>query len=124
MGRQRIDTRMVCSVAHLSPSTLENTMATSSLLGIDNETTLASHNATGIDRLGPSDASDTGSDSAGAYSTEGDSDTDRYGTGERGGVQPSEDPVASDISPDHIETIDTLDTDEDDAAGHSSSIET
>lgn len=80
-------------------------MANSTLLGIETENTLPSHTATGIDSLGPSDASDTGSDSAGAYGSEADSDTDRFGTGERGGVEPSEDPVPRDILPDHIESV-------------------
>lgn len=87
-------------------------MATSSLLGIDVENTLPSHTATGIDSLGPSDASDTGSDSAGAYGSEADSDSDRFGTGERGGVEPSEDPVARDILPDHVENMTTVEPDE------------
>ena len=78
-------------------------MATSSLLGIDNGNLPATHSATGIDSLGPSDASDSGSDSAGAYSAEPDSDTDRFGTGERGSVQADEATDAQDILPDHIE---------------------
>ena len=78
-------------------------MATSSLLGIDSDNLPATHNATGIDSLGPSDASDSGSDSAGAYSAEPDSDTDRFGTGERSSVQADEPADARDILPDHIE---------------------
>lgn len=99
-------------IQFLSSHFLENTMATSSLLGVDTENTLPAHNATGIDSLGPSDTSDTGSDSAGAYGNEADSDTDRFGTGERGGVQPSEDPVARDILPDHVENMTTAEPDE------------
>ena len=49
-------------------------MATSSLLGIDSDNLPPLHSATGIDSLGPSDASDSGSDSAGAYSDEPDSE--------------------------------------------------
>lgn len=82
-------------------------MATSSLLGIDSDNLPASHSATGIDSLGPSDASDSGSDSAGAYSDEPDSDTDRFGTGERSSADQSERTDAQDILPDHIETLDT-----------------
>jgi hypothetical protein len=67
----------------------EHTMATSSLLGIDSDNLPPSHNATGIDSLGPSDASDSGSDSVGAYSDEPDSDTSS----------------AQDILPDHIEAM-------------------
>lgn len=78
-------------------------MATSSLLGIDTDNLPATHSATGIDSLGPSDASDSGSDSAGAYGSEPDSDTDRFGTGERSSVQPDEQAEARDILPDHIE---------------------
>lgn len=62
-------------------------MATSSLLGIDSDNLPPVHSATGIDSLGPSDASDSGSDSAGVYSADSDSDTDRFGTGERGSVE-------------------------------------
>lgn len=87
-------------------------MATSTLLGVETENALPFHTATGIDSLGPSDASDTGSDSAGAYGAEADSDTDRFGTGERGGVEPSEDPVPRDILPDHIESVTTVGRDE------------
>jgi hypothetical protein len=80
-------------------------MATSSLLGIDADNLPLAHSATGIDSLGPSDASDSGSDSAGAYSTESDSDTDRFGTGERGSVEPDPQPSARDILPDHVENM-------------------
>ncbi len=80
-------------------------MATSSLLGIDADNLPPAHSATGIDSLGPSDASDSGSDSAGAYSAETDSDTDRFGTGERGGVEPGTEPSARDILPDQVESV-------------------
>lgn len=85
-------------------------MATSSLLGIDSDNLPPSHSATGIDSLGPSDASDSGSDSAGAYSSESDSDTDRFGTGERSSVEPDEQASARDILPDHIENTGPDDT--------------
>lgn len=80
-------------------------MATSSLLGIDADNLPPAHSATGIDSLGPSDASDSGSDSAGAYSDEPDSDTDRFGTGERSSADPDEHPLSHDILPDHIESL-------------------
>lgn len=80
-------------------------MATSSLLGIDTDLPPPGHRATGIDSLGPSDASDSGSDSAGAYSDEPDSDTDRFGTGERRSAEPHEPPDAQDILPDHVESL-------------------
>lgn len=80
-------------------------MATSSLLGIDADNLPPAHSATGIDSLGPSDASDSGSDSAGAYSAETDSDTDRFGTGERGSVGPDAQATARDILPDHVEAV-------------------
>ena len=87
-------------------------MATSSLLGIGADNRPPAHNATGIDSLGPSDASDSGSDSAGAYGTESESDTDRSGTGERGSVDPAPEPTDTDILPDHV---DLLGADADDA---------
>ena len=80
-------------------------MATSSLLGIDEDNLPPTHSATGIDSLGPSDASDSGSDSAGAYSDEPDSDTDRFGTGERSSAEPDGSSRAQDILPDHIESL-------------------
>ena len=84
-------------------------MASSSLLGIDTDNLPPAHSATGIDSLGPSDASDSGSDSAGAYSAEADSDTDRFGTGERSGVEPAPQSSARDILPDHVESAAGLD---------------
>jgi hypothetical protein len=83
---------------------MEQAMATSSLLGIDTENLPPTHSATGIDSLGPSDASDSGSDSVGVYSTDSDSDTDRFGTGERGSVE-SDPTTARDILPDHVESM-------------------
>jgi hypothetical protein len=90
-------------------------MATSSLLGIDSDNIPPLHSATGIDSLGPSDASDSGSDSAGAYSDEPDSDTDRFGTGERSSADLSEHSSAQDILPDHIEAMGVDGTDAPDA---------
>ena len=80
-------------------------MATSSLLGIDTDNLPVSHSATGIESLGPSDASDSGSDSAGAYAADADADTDRHGTGERGSVDTADPPTARDILPDHVESM-------------------
>lgn len=80
-------------------------MASSSLLGIDSDNIPPAHRAKGIDSLGPSDASDSGSDSAGAYSDEPDSDTDRFGTGERSSADLSERSDGKDILPDHIEAM-------------------
>lgn len=88
-------------------------MATSSLLGIDTDNLPATHRATGIDSLGPSDASDSGSDSAGAYSAEADADTDRFGTGERSSVDNTAPPTARDILPDHVESMGTDEPDQD-----------
>lgn len=88
-------------------------MATSSLLGIDTDNLPATHSATGIDSLGPSDASDSGSDSAGAYSAEADADTDRFGTGERSSVDNAAPPAARDILPDHVESFGADEQDQD-----------
>lgn len=92
-------------------------MATSSLLGIDASHLPPTHSATGIDSLGPSDASDSGSDSAGAYSADNDSDTDRFGTGERASVDPTPPPDALDILPDHVESESAQGLREDDVDG-------
>ena len=66
--------------------------------------------------LGPSDSSDSGSDTAGPNVSDADldSDSDRFGTGEREAAD--RDPVGpegADIAPDHIERI----PDEDEDAG-------
>lgn len=64
----------------------------------------------GAGALGPSDSSDSGSDTHGASpsgpgDTELDSDTDRQGTGERAGVgRDTPAPDGADIDTDHIET--------------------
>lgn len=80
-------------------------MATSSLLGIDADQFPHAHNATGNDSMGPSDASDSGSDSAGVYGSDPDNDTDRYGTGERASVEPGLHRESRDILPDHVEDL-------------------
>ena len=80
-------------------------MANSSLLGIDADNLPPTHSATGNDSMGPSDASDSGSDSAGVYSADPEMDTDRYGTGERASVEPGLHREARDILPDHMESL-------------------
>lgn len=86
-------------------------MAKSSLLGIDADNLPPLHSATGNDSLGPSDASDSGSDSAGVYGTDPDNDTDRHGTGERASVEPGLHREARDILPDHMEAFAADDAD-------------
>ncbi len=93
-------------------------MATSSLLGIDADNLPPTHSATGNDSMGPSDASDSGSDSAGVYGSDPENDTDRYGTGERASVEPGLRRESRDILPDHVEELadnDTGDIPSDDA---------
>lgn len=102
-------------------------MATSPLLGIDADD-IPTRSPTGIDSMGPSDVSDSGSDSLGVYSADPDSDTDSQGAGERRSVDRSPEPDAFDILPDHVENLvpndDILAVPEDetdgDAAGTSS----
>jgi hypothetical protein len=84
-------------------------MAKSSLLGIDADNLTPLHSAKGNDSLGPSDTSDSGSDSAGVYDSDPDNDTDRQGTGERASVEPDLARDARDILPDHLETLDSDD---------------
>jgi len=64
----------------------------------------------GTESLGPSDSSDGGSDVAGGAAprnigdAELDSDSDRFGTGERRGAAPDEEvPEGADIAPDKVE---------------------
>jgi len=64
----------------------------------------------GTSALGPSDSSDSGSDSQHAARRLGDalldSDSDRSGTGERAGATPdTEIEAGSDIAPDHVEEM-------------------
>jgi hypothetical protein len=79
-------------------------MATSPLLGIDADN-LPTHSPTGIDSMGPSDVSDSGSDSLGVYSADPDSDTDSQGSGERRSVDRTPEPDDLDILPDHVENL-------------------
>ncbi len=104
-------------------------MATSSILG--GTTVPERHPGTGTDALGPSDSSDSGSDVAGeramatgpddpdnlgAVPSNTDSDTDRFGTGERASATPgARDREAGDILPDSVRNSpsDALDFDRD-----------
>jgi hypothetical protein len=75
------------------------------------------HRGHGTRALGPSDSSDSGSDTVGAAGglddSELDSDSDRSGTGERASASGST-PEGADIAPDHIERVDGADDDEND----------
>lgn len=78
-------------------------MAHSNLLGEENvDTSTAS--ATGTDSLGPSDSTDSGSDTVGTLGyDEFHSDSDRYGTGERAAVESKSGQPGADILPDHLD---------------------
>lgn len=125
MGGRGLPARALNPRAHVHQQ--EHTMATSPLLGIDADD-LPTHSPTGIDSMGPSDLSDSGSDSLGVYGADPDSDTDSQGSGERRSVGRSSEPDAVDILPDHVESMvpsdDNLavpeDETDDDAAGTSS----
>jgi hypothetical protein len=73
-------------------------MAYSSILGAD----IAPQQPGGRDAeaLGPSDSSDTGSDTIGTH--EAHADSDAVGTGERGSVTPGEGREGGDILPDRV----------------------
>lgn len=73
-------------------------MAYSSILGAE----VAPINPEGRDseRLGPSDNSDSGSDTLGTHEAHADSDS--RGTGERGSVTPGEGREGGDILPDRV----------------------
>jgi hypothetical protein len=76
-------------------------MATSSILGGDRVPTAPS--GTDMASLGPSNSSDSGSDSVGALGPEElDSDSDAGGTGERASVDPLMAGNGFDILPDHL----------------------
>jgi hypothetical protein len=71
----------------------------------------------GTSALGPSDSSDSGSDVQGARDADFgdanlDSDTDRYGTGERADVGGTIEPDGVDIAPDRIEKVEGEDEEE------------
>lgn len=76
-------------------------MAYSSILGADT----APEQPVGRDAqvLGPSDNSDTGSDTIGT--SEAHADSDAVGTGERGSVTPGEGEEGGDILPDHVVSV-------------------
>ncbi|WP_332823572.1 hypothetical protein [Ramlibacter sp.] len=73
-------------------------MAYSSIVGADNAP--AHPSGRGSDLLGPSDNSDSGSDTVGT--TEAHEDSDAAGTGERGVVAGRDPREGSDIMPDHV----------------------
>jgi hypothetical protein len=77
-------------------------MATSSILGGEHAAVQSS--GRGADLLGPSDSSDSGSDSVGELGPDQrDSDTDRFGTGERASADLSDSGRGTDILPDHVD---------------------
>lgn len=86
----------------LHPAMKGFAMATSSILGADRAPSLPS--GTDVESLGPSDSTDSGSDSVGAFGhDELASDTDAAGTGERAAIEPMLDADSRDILPDHVE---------------------
>ena len=85
-------------------------MATSSILGGD--WVPRRPGGTDVASLGPSDSTDSGSDTRGGFDDdELSSDTDAEGTGERNSVDPRNGPIDADILPDHIENLQMLDID-------------
>lgn len=77
-------------------------MAHSNLLG-EQDLDTSTHGALGIDTLGPSDSSDTGSDTVGTLNPdEIQNDSDRNGTGERAAVESKSGQPGADILPDHL----------------------
>jgi hypothetical protein len=73
-------------------------MAYSSILGADTAPTQP--DGRDSKALGPSNNSDSGSDTIGT--PEAHADSDAVGTGERGGVNPDEGREGGDILPDHV----------------------
>src|SRR5512140_2389180 len=80
----------------------KDTMAYSSILGADTAPTQPS--GRDAQSLGPSDNSDSGSDTIGT--DEAHADSDAVGTGERGSATGSEAREGADILPDHVVAID------------------
>ncbi|MEO7547189.1 MAG: hypothetical protein ABIT82_02105 [Ramlibacter sp.] len=79
-------------------------MAYSSILG--GERAPVQSSGRGADLLGPSDSSDSGSDSAGELGEDDlDSDSDRAGTGDRASVEPQTATSGADILPDRVVRI-------------------
>ena len=76
-------------------------MSNSSILGGEHAPSHSSGKTAGL--LGPSDSSDSGSDSMGELGSDQlDSDSDRAGTGERGAVEADEGGSGADIRPDRV----------------------
>ncbi len=76
-------------------------MATSSILG--GERAALQPSGRGTDLLGPSDSSDSGSDSIGEFGADQlSSDTDRNGTGDRPSADQRDSANGEDIRPDRI----------------------
>jgi hypothetical protein len=76
-------------------------MASSSILG--GERAAIQPSGRSVDLLGPSDSSDSGSDSIGELGAEQlDSDTDRQGTGARPSADLRDTASGEDILPDHV----------------------
>lgn len=109
-------------------------MAKSSILG--GERAAVQSSGRGADLLGPSDSSDSGSDAMGELGPDQmDSDTDRYGTGERASADLRESGAGLDILPDHVDRasrggdagaaldVDQLAADEDDDDGEEEGVE-
>lgn len=77
-------------------------MAKSSILG--GERAAVQSSGRGADLLGPSDSSDSGSDAMGELGPDQmESDTDRYGTGERASADLRDSGSGVDILPDHVD---------------------
>jgi hypothetical protein len=77
-------------------------MAKSSILG--GERAPVQSSGRGADLLGPSDSSDSGSDAMGELGPDQrNSDTDRYGTGERASADLRDSGAGLDILPDHVD---------------------
>lgn len=76
-------------------------MAYSSILGA--ETAPIQPGGRDSEALGPSDNSDSGSDTIGT--SEAHADSDAVGTGERGSVTPGEAEEGADILPDHVVAV-------------------
>ncbi|HSV34608.1 MAG TPA: hypothetical protein VLI46_03580 [Ramlibacter sp.] len=85
-------------------------MAYSSILGADHAPALPSGRGSGV--LGPSDNSDSGSDTVGTH--EAYADSDATGTGERGSVTPGESREGADIMPDHVVRMDRANEEDED----------
>lgn len=91
-------------------------MAYSSILGGERAPTQAEGKTAGA--LGPSDSSDSGSDSLGELADDQlASDSDRHGTGERASVQAEQDGSAMDILPDRVVRLGGGEDGVDDSAG-------